>query len=209
MLFSSLTSAAAPLWIYSLLASSSMSAMTEGSMLPSPTASRQLVTPAKYRLNTTELRPEVEVVVFFYAASWCAPCKLVAQALRSAYPDIITAEARLEVITYSLDFSPDARADHLRAANYPWPAIAPELIGRQAWPDQISGGTPQFQAFAIHDDYWQAITIPGDAPSIFQLALSYLNKPEQNMELNSNKIQRNTGPKTGKNKACHLTATFQ
>jgi thiol-disulfide isomerase/thioredoxin len=139
-----------------------------------PEKGRTLVTPSSFRLQKTALRPEVEIVVFFYSASWCTPCKPVAKALRSSYPEIIAAEPRLEVITYSVDRSMDARADYLRDEQFPWPAVAPELIGRANWPESIKVGTPSFQAFSVSNQHWQAITPPGDASTIFDQALTKL-----------------------------------
>ncbi|MDQ8207721.1 redoxin domain-containing protein [Coraliomargarita sp. SDUM461003] len=162
------------LWGGALLVGTSLSAVPVGTRLDNPDDRRRIVQAQGYRLLQSELRPEVEVVIFFYSASWCAPCKQAAKALSQAYPDIITAEPRIEVLTYSVDFSADARADYLRAANYPWPAIAPERIGKAPWPDSIAGGTPQFQAFAISEQGWQAITTPGDAPTVFKAAFTFL-----------------------------------
>jgi thiol-disulfide isomerase/thioredoxin len=161
-----------------LLALASLGAVPEGTKLTLPVKGRTIVAPSAYRLNTIDLRPEVEIVILFYSASWCAPCKQAAQALRSAYPEIIAAEPRIEWLSYSLDLSPDARADYLRATQFPWPAIAPEQIGSNKWPTTITGGTPQFQAFIINGPHWQAITAPGDAHATFKQALTRLNKRE-------------------------------
>ena len=164
------------LWLCALFTAVNMSAVPEGTFLNLPEKGRTLVTPSSFRLQTTVLRPEVEIVVVFYSASWCTPCKPVAKALRSSYPEIIAAEPRLEVITYSVDRSTDARADYLRDEQFPWPAVAPELIGKANWPDRIKEGTPSFQAFSISNQHWQAITTPGDAHTIFNHALTKLQK---------------------------------
>lgn len=171
-----------PLSVCTLFTAISMSATPERTLLQLPQKNRILVTPSKYRLNTTELRPEVEIVIFFYSASWCTPCKPVAKTLRSSYPKIIAAEPRLEVITYSLDRSNDARADYLREERFPWPALAPEIISKAEWPDSIKKGTPSFQAFAVSAQHWQAITPPGDASTILNLAFKELQTVEDRPE---------------------------
>ena len=162
------------LWLCALFTVVNMSAVPEGTFLDLPEKGRTLVTPSSFRLQATTLRPEVEIVVVFYSASWCTPCKPVAKALRSSYPEIIAAEPRLEVITYSVDRSTDARADYLRDEQFPWPAVAPELIGKANWPKSIKEGTPSFQAFILSKQHWHAITPPGDASTIFSHALTQL-----------------------------------
>ena len=162
------------IWICTLFTAVNMSAVPEGTFLNLPEKGRTLVTPSSFRLKTTVLRPEIEIVVVFYSATWCAPCKPVAKALRSSYPKIIATEPRIEVVTYSADRSIDARADYLRDEQFPWPAVAPELIGKAGWAESIKQGTPSFQAFAVSDQHWQAITPPGDASTIFNQALTTL-----------------------------------
>jgi len=164
------------LWAGALLAAASLSAVPKGALLHLPLESRTIVAPIGFQLQPVELRPEVEVVVLFYSASWCAPCKQAAQALRAAYPEIAAAEPRLQLLTYSLDRSADARADYLRTTKFPWPAIAPELVGRGSWPDAIAVGTPSFQAFAVSAQHWRAITAPGEASDVFQQATFQLNQ---------------------------------
>ncbi len=167
--------AAISFWSGALLTAVSLCAVPEGTILLPSAEARTLVEAGRYKLRPTELRPEVEVVIFYYCASWCGPCKQASKALRASYPKLIANEPRLEVITYSVDRSVDARADYLRTEQFPWPAIAPELIGKPEWPQTVSSGTPSFQAFTISTQHWQAITPTGDAPTIFNKALTALH----------------------------------
>ena len=154
-----------------LLLSPSLRAKYEtGDALPKP----RLVQPKKLALPPVELGADVRVVVFFYSASWCAPCRQIGAALRETYPDFRNRAPGLEVVTYSIDNSPRARADYLRDEVYPWPALAPAVVDRRPWLTEIEGGTPQFQAFAVETDELRAIGEAGSADEVITAALAYL-----------------------------------
>lgn len=144
-------------------------AYPKGATLPIP----ELVQAARFSLVQTELSNDIEVVVFYYSASWCAPCKQTSAALRQAYPDIMKKTDGLEFITYTIDQSSRARADYLRDTRFDWPALSPEVIDKAPWLKNIPGGTPQFQAFEIQDGLLVAITEPGDSEKILSEAFKH------------------------------------
>lgn len=146
-----------------------------GTLLPRPDQTRGgLVQPKRFTLPSTELSADTRVVVFFYSASWCEPCKKIGAALQATYPDFRTSAPGLQLITYSVDHSPGARADYLRKESYPWPAIGPGLVDKAPWLNAIDGGTPQFQAFAVTENHLEAITSPGPADEIMNAALGFI-----------------------------------
>jgi len=158
------------------LSPSSAFAFEVGTLLPRPDQTRGgLVQPKRFTLPRVELSAETLVVVFFYSASWCEPCKKIGAALQATYPDFQTRVPDLQVITYSLDRSPSARADYLRKEAYPWPAIGPGLVDKAPWLNAIEGGTPQFQAFAVTETHLEAITAPGPADEIMNAALRFIS----------------------------------
>ncbi len=146
-----------------------------GSTLPRPDQIRGgLVQPKKLALPPVGLGDDTRVVVFFYSASWCAPCKQIGAALRQTYTEFRERAPGLEMVTYAIDESPRARADYLREEAYPWPALGPSVIDRDPWLTEISGGTPQFQAFAVEANQLRAITVAGKAAAVMDAALSHL-----------------------------------
>lgn len=146
-----------------------------GTSLPRPDQTRGgLVQPKRFTLPSIELPSETRVVVFFYSASWCEPCKKIGAALQATYPNFRAHAPGLQLITYSVDHSPGARADYLRKQVYPWPAIGPSLVDKAPWLNAIEGGTPQFQAFAVTETHLQAITAPGPADEIMNAALRFI-----------------------------------
>ena len=153
---------------FSILTMGSAAAFPKGTTLPLP----KLVQPARFSLVQTELSNDIQVVVFYYSASWCTPCKQTSAALQKAYPGIIAKE--LELITYTVDQSPRARADYLRDTRFEWPALSPEVIDQTPWLKEIPGGTPQFQAFKIKENVLIAITEPGN----FEKVLAEAVQPE-------------------------------
>ncbi len=148
----------------------SAAAFPTGTKLPIP----ELVQPARFSLVQTELQDDIQVVVFYYSASWCTPCKQTSKALRQAYPEIMTKRKGLEFITYTVDQSPRARADYLRNTQFDWPAISPEIISEDPWLTNIPGGTPQFQAFKMDNNSLIAITGPGNFKETLSNALNYM-----------------------------------
>ena len=155
----------------SVLAAGSTFAFPKGATLPVP----ELVRTSRFSLVQTKLSNDIQVVVFYYSASWCTPCKQTSAALRQAYPDMIKKAAGLEFITYTIDQSPRARADYLRDTRFDWPALSPEVIDEAPWLKKIPGGTPQFQAFEIQDSFLVAITETGDSEEVFSEAFKYTN----------------------------------
>ncbi len=150
-----------------VLGTGSAFAFPKGTTLPIP----ELVQPARFSLAQTELSDDVQVVVFYYSASWCAPCKQTSAALRKAYPKIMAQTKGLEFITYTVDHNPHARADYLRDTRFDWPALSPEIIDKAPWLRNIPEGTPQFQAFIIQDSLLVAITEPGESEEVLSEAL--------------------------------------
>ncbi len=144
-----------------LFVAGGVSAYEVGIVLPRPDKSGDLVQPGRFTLTPVEFAEETRVVIFFYSASWCAPCRQVAAVLKDQYPEIRKNAPHLEIVTYSVDSTPRARADYLREGRYPWPALSPALVENAPWLPQIEGGTPQFQAFAVSEDSLIAITKPG------------------------------------------------
>lgn len=147
-----------------------LSALAVGSIFGYP-AGMELPRPAlvkgeRFTLRPVALEDETRVVLFFYSASWCAPCQQTGKALKELYPRLKAQAQGLELITYALDSSPRARADYLRKTAYPWPALSPELLEEKSWLAKIEGGTPQFQAFAVGAETLTAITPPADLKTV-------------------------------------------
>ena len=159
-----------------MFAVSSATGFEVGTKLPRPYQTRGgLVQPRKFTLPTAQLTEQTRVVLFFYSASWCTPCKEIGAALREAY-SIFRARAKsIQVITYPINHSPQARADYLRDEAYPWPALGPTVIGSPPWLAVLPGGTPQFQAFAVAADHLEALTPPGPVDEVFSTALEFLH----------------------------------
>ncbi|MFQ3224405.1 MAG: thiol-disulfide isomerase/thioredoxin [Lentimonas sp.] len=132
------------------------------------------VQPSRYNLKPVQFGEDVKVLIFFYSASWCGPCQQVARQLKKSYSEFKSKAPELEFVTYSVDLTPRARADYLREARYPWPAIEPSVIDHAPWVTKLDNGTPQFQAFTIEGNQLIALTTPGDASTIIHTALHYL-----------------------------------
>ena len=148
-----------------------------GTKLPRPDQLRGgLVQPKKFTLPTTRLSASTRIVVFFYTASWCAPCKKIGAALRETYADFRVHAPGLQFITYSVDHSSGARAGYLREEAFPWPAIGPSVIDEAPWLTTFPGGTPQFQAFSVAAEHLEAITLPGPANEVMSTALVFLRQ---------------------------------
>lgn len=145
-----------------------------GTTLPCPRDHSTFVRANRFSLIPTQLSEETKVLIFFYSASWCAPCGPIGKALTEAYPEINKKVPQIEFATYSVDFSPRARSEYLRESHFPWPAIEPSLIDNDDWLQSPAGGTPQFQAFAIQGKLLVALTDPGDAVSAINAALRFL-----------------------------------
>ena len=154
-------------------------ALTAGSAFSFPIGTKlsipELVAPSRFSLQATKLPPETRVVIFYYSASYCAPCKKVSTALKSVYPEIIQKTEGLAIVSYGLDQSISRRAEYLRTTAFPWPGLSPHLLDKKPWLDKIPGGTPQFQAFSKNGDWIQAITEPGSPEEIFPLAFEALS----------------------------------
>ena len=161
------------------LMAGSACAFEQGAELPRPDADGQLVRAGRYTLRPVALAEETAVLIFYYSASWCAPCKRTGQKLAETYPAFQTRAPGLEFVTYSMDVTPHARADHLRQTRYPWPAIAPAALDDAPWELALKGGTPQFQAFEVHDEKIVALTPPGAAGTTIEAALAYLQKRDR------------------------------
>ena len=153
----------------SVLTADSAFAFPKGTTLPIP----EIVQTAQFSLVRTELSNDTHIILFYYSASWCAPCKQTSAALRQAYPEIIAKTKGLEFITYTVDQSPRARADYLRDTQFDWPALDPEVIDKAPWLKNIPGGTPQFQAFLIQDSLLVAITEPRDFSEVLLEAFKH------------------------------------
>ena len=150
------------------LSSSVLLAFPNETRLPNPS----LVEASRFSVKPVKLSDQTKVVVFYYSASWCGPCKAVSKALRKIYPDLFANNKALELVTHSLDFNPSARTTYLRESKFAWPGINPSVIENRPWLEKISGGTPQFQAFLVDGDHLLAFTEPGDAESVFQEAIA-------------------------------------
>ncbi|MEM7672926.1 MAG: thioredoxin-like domain-containing protein [Verrucomicrobiota bacterium] len=151
-----------------------LSAFEVGTILPRPDLSKDLVIANKFSLKPTKLDPGTRVVVYFYGASWCAPCKQIGAHLAASQEAFNREVPEMEFITYSLDHSTRARADYLRQHPYPWPAIAPQTIEKSPWITSLEQGTPQFQAFAVREDTLEAIGAPGPAGEAIATAINYI-----------------------------------
>ena len=159
------------------LASSSAMGFEVSTKLPRPDQLRGgLVQPRKFSLPTARLSASTRIVVFFYTASWCVPCKKIGAALRETYADFRLQAPGLQIITYSVDHSPGARARYLREEAFPWPAIGPAVIDNPPWLTTTPGGTPQFQAFSVAANHLEAVTPPGPANEVISAALAFLRE---------------------------------
>lgn len=148
-------------WI-PLIITASLYGYPDGSILPKP----DLVRAERFTLRATEIPEHTELVLFFYTASWCPPCKHVGATLTANYPELEKETPKLLIVTYPIDDSTRARADYLRETAFPWPALSPELLEEKTWRKKIEGGTPQFQAFAVVDGTLLAISAPGDIKTV-------------------------------------------
>ena len=84
-----------------VLGTGSAFAFPKGTTLPIP----ELVRTARFSLVKTKLSNDIQVVIFYYSASWCTPCKQTSAALRQAYPGMMKKTEGLEFITYTIDQS--------------------------------------------------------------------------------------------------------
>ena len=71
--------------VLSTLVVGSVCASTDSGLLPRPDHQKQLLRVNGFQLKRAQFAPETRVVVFFYSASWCAPCKQVAAQLQEIY----------------------------------------------------------------------------------------------------------------------------
>ena len=137
-----------------------------------PDLEQQLYTVNGYRLRTGSFSAGTEFVILFYSASWCIHCKQIAKPLKEIYPKLRSEHPEIEFITYSMDDSVNARAEHLRQTDYPWPAIGPSAAKNAAWQIEIDGGIPGFQAFKLEDDKLTAITPVTQADQALQAVIA-------------------------------------
>jgi nucleoredoxin len=62
-------------------------------------------------------------VAFYYAASWCAPCREFTPELLSAYKAIKARHPEFELIYVSDDKTPEAMTHYMAKAGMVWPAV--------------------------------------------------------------------------------------
>lgn len=62
-------------------------------------------------------------VAFYYAASWCAPCREFTPELLRAYKEIKARHPEFELIYVSDDKSPEAMTSYMAKSGMVWPAI--------------------------------------------------------------------------------------
>jgi len=135
-------------------------------LLPRPDSVGQLYAVKGLSLQRSSFDAKTEVVVLFYAASWCIACKQISEPLKDLYPELKANYPRLELLTFSRDDSVSARASHLRKSAYPWPAVGPSAAKQRDWQIDLEGGIPQFQAFVLEGEQMRAITPPGTIGSV-------------------------------------------
>ncbi|MGB0372403.1 MAG: redoxin domain-containing protein [Opitutales bacterium] len=158
-------------------AAACLSAFEKGTQLPRPDDHDLLVAARKFSLKPTHLSPDTKILIFFYSASWCAPCTTIGKELRNKYEALKELTPGIELITFSVDFSTRARADYLREKHYPWPALAPQAMEQDGWNVSLENGTPQFQAWAIDADTIQALMDPGSLDAALKRASMHLATP--------------------------------
>lgn len=153
---------------------SPLSGFEQGVYLPRPGHEGLLVEASGFHLKEVAIAPETKVLIFYYSASWCAPCKSMSQGLKEALPNLNELMPGFQFITYSLDHSPGERGKHLKGTDLPWPAINPNGYDREGWQINPKIGTPSFQVFAVEADHLKAITSIADIETVLKFTHDYL-----------------------------------
>lgn len=162
----------------SVLVAGSAFAQAVGSILPRPDQTKQLMRANGFQLKRVQLEPEVKVLVFVYSASWCGPCKLMADRLKEVYPSLREAHPEIEFVTFSVDHTVSERAEYLRESSFPWLAMSPSALDDGEWQALPPKSTPEFQAFEVTDDGLRILTESGAAADVLRITLDFLKAPD-------------------------------
>lgn len=77
--------------------------------------------------------PHAHYYMYFFTATWCAPCRAVTPKIIAEYPAMMT-NRHMEVILVSLDDTPEQALAYLRKYNAPFAAIMHSSLKEVALP---------------------------------------------------------------------------
>jgi nucleoredoxin len=84
-----------------------------------------------------------KLVVFYFSAHWCAPCRKFTPQLVDYYRRVAPEHPEFEIVFYSFDKSPFAFETYMRETNMPWLAIDyMKLKGKEALAKTAGDGIP-------------------------------------------------------------------
>ena len=149
-------------------------ASTEVVVLPRPDHQKKLLRVNGFQLKRTQFEPETKVVIFFYSASWCAPCKQLAAQLQEVYPSLRAKYPELEFVTFSVDHSVSECAAYLRESAFPWLAISPSASKEKVWQQLRPKSTPKLQAFELTKSKLVEIAPPSSAQGVLEQVSRFL-----------------------------------
>lgn len=82
-----------------------------------------LVRKNKEEVSADEALKDAQIVLFYFSAHWCPPCRMFTPILADFYEEAMNEGLPLEVVFVSSDRSADALFDYMKEAHGDWFAI--------------------------------------------------------------------------------------